>query len=90
MNVLSNDLINQEIKREKMRDAIKETEASQTVAPLSEMAMLMSLLMPCGQSKEKTAPRITAFAILGPPGESNCDVQSTSKSELLLKSLWHS
>ena len=74
-----------------MRDTIKETEASPTVALPSAMATLMSLLMSCDQSKEKTAPRIiTAFAVSGPLGESDYDVPCASKSEVLLKSSWHS
>lgn len=74
--------------REEKREAIKETEAAQTVAHRSKMAMLMILLISYGQSQEKITPRMTAFAILRPPWEFNRNVQCASKSELLLKSLW--
>lgn len=85
-SVLSNDLISQEIGRK--REKQLRTEAAQTVAHRREMAMLMILLMSYGQSPEKITPRMTAFAILGPPWEFNRYVQCASKSELLLKSLW--
>lgn len=45
--------------------------------------------MSCSQSKEEIAPRMTAFAILEPLREFNCNVQCALNSEFLLKSLWH-
>lgn len=73
-NVLSNDLINQEVKRKKEMQLLRKQRQPKTLAHPREMARLMSLLMSCGQSKEKIVPRITAFAILGPLRESKCNV----------------
>lgn len=51
------------------------------------MAVLISLLMSHGQGKEKMAPGITAFAILGPLWEPSCTTQWAWKSDLPLQSL---
>jgi hypothetical protein len=84
-NMQSHDLINWEITGGKEIQLRKR--GNPNFGHWSEMAVLISLLMSHGQRKEKTAPRITAFAILGPLWEASCTTQCAWKPELPLRSL---
>lgn len=88
LNMLSNDLIHQEIKRRKRELQLRKQRQSKLWPTQSGMVMLMSLLMSCSQSKEKIAPRITAFVCHFRASLPDCNVQCASNAELLLKSLW--